>query len=196
MAGPQAGPVRFYYANLQPIIKRLQDLEKNLVDVDMSEAVQGAGKVWKANFENEGRDVGGWRELSEFTQNLREWRGYDASHPIMQQSGALYRAVAWPATFKGDSGNITTPPTPMGGGGPTTASIEKYKSRVGTKAELTISGDKVSNHYGGENIGVGWTGSHGYRLPRRPFWYVDDRVEQAVKEAVMEQIGKELDKLV
>jgi len=176
--GPQAGPVIITFRGLQPMIKAVQDLEKVVDSPDMAGMIRGAAKVWDQNFKHEGWLAGkGWKPLSEFTRNIRLWRGYPESHPILVQSGGLKRAaVEYPAAFK--DGQKSMARSNSAGNGNTQLVIRTATRR----AALTLSGPKVENNFGGETSGMGWTGSYTHRLPERRFWFVSEEVRgQMVK---------------
>lgn len=186
MAGPQAGPIQFYYAGLLPMIKSLTLLQGKLEKPDLAPLVRGAGKVWQQNFKAEGWLASrGWRPLSEYTQNIREFRGYNPSHPILEQSGGLRRAAAdYPAEMKNNARSMNR--TTSTGGANTTVTARM----TDTKVTLTLSGEKVKNNFGGEVMGTGWTTTETHALPARRFWFVSPEVQSQMLEEFMTEVSK------
>lgn len=188
--GQQAGPIQFYYTGFDKIIKNLTSLDAQIQKPDVPSLVRGAADVWEENYSGEGFAVRGWRRLSEFTQAIREWRGYREAHPIMEQSGGLKQAaVEYPKGFKGKTMHRTTAPTPMSDGSPTTITIRTTSNR----AILKISGSKVQNQLGGTVKGTGWAKTYDHRLPARRFWFVNADVRDRMRKSVMESLKSELD---
>lgn len=188
--GPQAGPVIVTYTGLQPMIRAVQDLERAVDKPDMAGPIRGAAKVWDANFKSEGWLAGrGWKALSEFTRNIREWRGYPASHPILVQSGGLRAAaVEYPSKFKDGQKSMARSNSR---GNATTQLVIRTMSR---RATLTLSGPKVENNEGGEISGRGWQNTSTHRLPARRFWFVSEEVRSQMVEALLEALKPQLDK--
>lgn len=188
--GPQAGPVIVTFTGLYPMIRAVQDLEKAVDKPDMAGPIRGAAKVWGENFKAEGWLAGsGWKPLSEFTRNLREWRGYDPDHPILVQSGGLRAAaVEYPSKFKDGQKSMARSNSR---GDANTQLVIRTMSR---RATLTISGPKVENNTGGVTSGMGWAGSHEHGLPKRRFWFVSEEVRSQMVEALLESLKPKLDK--
>lgn len=134
----------------------------------MDKAVKHIGKSIDKQFRSEGTgEMGGkWAPLSKMTQELRQSRGYNPRHPILQQSGAL-RDVAAGTLL---AWNVGT------GRAITSGENIRMTAWTGQLAfTAKISGAKVQNQYGGptefsfypERPGQGGRRSD---LPARPFF--------------------------
>lgn len=194
--GPQAGPVMFYYTGLIPMIKTMVALQNRVNTLPMDAVVRRVAEPWRDNYDGEGFAVGGWPLLSEYTQNIRRWRGYPAEHPIMRQGGGLRRAaVEVPLAFKGKGVSRITSATRSSDGTPTNISITTVNSGRTHRANLKISGSKVANQFGGQNTGMGWQRASLHRLPARKFWFVNNEVREKMAEGALEGVKPEMDKL-
>lgn len=156
-------------SKLEDIVKRVQEPKNGLV-----RATNRVAAEWGKNFDAEGQQVGGWPELAEMTQNIREYQGFNADHPILIRYGAL-RAVAIEffeqarregQTSKGDNYSDEV--------------VKGTLSIARNTASLKVGDSwKVANQWGFRTA----TGS---TTPARPFWYVDRRAIAAAREGVKE----------
>lgn len=162
-------------ARLNEIVNRLKKPEGGLI-----KATNKVAEVFAENYDREGSMVGGWPQLAEKTQNLREYYGYPREHPILIRYGAL-RAVAVEffeeakkpgRTSKNDDYSNQT----------TTGTL----SISGDRAELQVSGWKVSNQYGFSHP------NNPTDTPARPFWFIDRNSVAAAREGVKEWIEDEV----
>jgi len=160
----------------------------------MAVGVQPIGLAMVKNFRGEGDMVGGWKSLSEYTQRIREERGYNGSNPILQQTGGLYQNAVvslsrWPMTQANYSSMIQGSGQSMRVTGMQAAHEvakgirKKYETRAeyggeptfvnasasSRKWEAKITGPKAMHQSGGAirfASESGWT-----NLPARPFWF-------------------------
>jgi hypothetical protein len=171
-------------------VRGLREVEKKLDDIfdrlqnpgdGLVRATNKVAEVWGKNFDEEGRAVGGWPELAEMTQSIRESQGFPPEHPILIRYGSL-RAVAIEffeearregKTSKGDNYSDET----------VRGSLDIDRNT----ATLTVGDSwKVANQWGHPN-------QRGQRpTPARPFWFVDRHSIAAAKEGVMDWIEDEV----
>jgi hypothetical protein len=157
------------YPQMMARLDRLQsDLSHN--KAGLVKIVRRIGDVWKKNFDEEGQMVGGWPALAEMTQAIRESQGFSPTHPILERSGALRKAVVDFVTNARDSGTGTYADTY---GGPSTTSTLTVTDG---QAVIVAKGWKVSNQYN--------TAEH----PARQFWFVDKSVLGAARTGLVEWI--------
>jgi len=165
----------------------------------MAAGVSPIARRWSTNFTSGGSLVGGWKPLSAYTQRVRQDRGYGADHPILRQSGALYRGaidsfIKWGLNKNNLSVRIDPTPlrtgnkSPYGGGdlGEAGYSGETYVSgqTYSRTFSASIQGAKAMNQIGGPvrfASGSGWV-----NMPARPFWFFD----QEGLDGALEQISK------
>lgn len=194
--GPQAGPIIFSHTGLIGVIKAIGALDSRLENLPMDAVVRKAAEPWRDNYDGEGFAVGGWKFLSQYTQNIRRWRGYPATNPIMRQGGGLRRAaVEVPLAFKGKGVSRITSATRSSDGTPTNVTITTVNSGRTHRANLKISGSKVANQFGGANTGMGWQQESSHRLPARKFWFTNNEVREKMAEGAIEGVKPEMDKL-
>ena len=145
----------------------------------MTAGVPHIGVGMAENFKAEGSAAGsGWASLSPTTQRIRQRRGYNPEHPILQQSGALKRMAAdslrrWGAATQHYAGSD-------GKGTFMAASASRRQFMA------TITGPKVENHWGGSGF-VGASG-RAVRLPRRRFFGITQDAADKACEAVNDKI--------
>jgi hypothetical protein len=152
-------------------VKRITKVRDAIYAPDIDNGVRKVATVWQKNFIQEGSKVGGWRQLALMTQKTRRARGYNPRHPILQQSGALRRAVIT-ALKQG----------PSSAGGP---GIRQSYSRSRLRAQTTASGKKAENQYRVRGRGRKAT-------PARPFWFVDGEVDQAFSDGIEQALRRKL----
>lgn len=155
-------------------IKRYTKVAETVDNPRMMPLVRAVGRVWRDNFNSEGRMVGGWRELSEMTRLVRSQRGYNPAHPILKQSGALYHAAI---------------EAPVNGRRNVSADGAHYSLTDGRrKVDLRIEGTKVTNQFRqrGGTRGGRWSS------PPRRFWFVSPEVVKAAKDALFKEIQTQL----
>lgn len=151
-------------------IARIDRIRKVVEDPDVNFAVRAMAGVWQSNFKGEGNAVGGWRPLTEATNDLRQSRGYPREHPILVQSGALRNAAITQLL------NVNGPRTSSGKG-----VMMSYQPRK-LGASLSISGPKVDNHFRVRDR------KSGISSPPRPFWPVNNAVESAAARGLQQWI--------
>lgn len=152
----------------------------------LAPAVRIMGKAMISQFQSEGATGGaGWQDLSGMTQDVRQERGYGREHPILVQGGGLKGVTAdtlsrWNlatvAAVQADGNNVMT------------ASI------MNRQFKATVSGPKVKNHFGGNEV----TGGRGRRrfdskrranfLPKRQFFSIMPGIEKEMADAVVERV--------
>lgn len=152
---------------------RTQKVAKVIGDPDMNVIVRAMARVWQSNFESEGGMVGGWRPLTESTNDLRQSRGYPRAHPILVQSGGLKRAA------------ITSLLNVQGPRWQQEKNVMTSWQPSKLHGTLTISGPKVDNQFRVRDR------RNGISSPPRPFWFVNPRVELAAAYALTNWIHKE-----
>lgn len=145
----------------------------------LERATENVAKEWAKNFDEEGSRVGGWADLAEMTQNMREYQGFAPAHPILIRYGAL-RAVAVDFFERGREGQRSEGDN---------YSDEVVKGRLSINrntAELEIGGSyKVANQYG-------FLTKTGQFVPARPFWFVDRGVSAAARTGIRDWIVYEV----
>ena len=139
-------------------------------------ALNSAGKMFEANFMSEGGMVGGWAALEERTIAERTAQGFGGEHPILVRYGDLRQVTARSLRAVQHSGTVTmTDPNGKSIG-------VQIKGRKGT-LNVTAFGDKAVNQEPGDNRAA------------RPYWWVDNRIQQEARKAVVERLADELGKL-
>lgn len=139
-------------------------------------ALNGTADLFEKNFRAEGALVGGWASLAERTIADRESKGFGGEHPILVRYGDLRQVTATSLKAVQHSGTVTM--TDSDG-----KSIGvQIKGRRGT-LNVTAFGDKALNQEPDDD------------RPARPYWWVDNRVQQAARKAVVERLSDELGKL-
>jgi len=126
------------------------------------------GKNLDANFASEGGAKGkSWQRLSGMTQDLREQRGFEREHPIMQQTGGLRSVSTAPLIGARSGGSHSYTKSTTGA-----ALVASYDYR---SFRAQITGDKVANNRGGY-IPFTSTQRRGKKtrmyLPPRPFFFI------------------------
>lgn len=170
--------VNVKYSGLDRNIRRMKLAEEAIEDPRLVPVVNAIADIWKVNFDTEGSLVGGWRPLSEMTQEVRRSRGFNPKHPILEQYGQL-RYAAVEALSKTTSESLTVNAD---------GAHMRYTSGK-NRFELTISGRKVMNQFRNQSRKKG---SAIFSAPPRRFWFVDNRVVDAARRALIEGIKKEL----
>lgn len=160
------------------VIGELQEPKGGLV-----KATNKVAEVFAKNYDSEGSMVGGWPDLAEMTQDIREEQGFPASHPILIRYGSL-RAVAVDffentrregKTSKGDNYSDET----------VTGSLNIRRN----VATMQVGGSyKVRNQTG--HPGGGW--APGGDVPPRPFWFVDRHTVAAARDGLKDWIEDEV----
>jgi hypothetical protein len=151
---------------------------KNLAsNPDTSGMVREVAGVWAENFRGEGSMVGGWRELAESTQRLRESRGFPPDHPILVQTGTLRRvAIEYLLASSG-------PRSAFGPG------VALSYTTGPLSAKLRVSGAKVDNQFRIRDRRAGTS------QPPRPFWFVNPQVNEAAARGLNKWLSDSLRKL-
>ena len=139
--------------------KRIDKIVTAVSDPDMNVPVRAMAAVWQSNFESEGGHVGGWRPLTEATNDLRQSRGYPRAHPILVQSGGLKRAA------------ITSLLNVQGPRWQTEKNVMMSWQPRKLGGSLIISGPKVDNQFRSRDRKMRRSS------PPRPFWFVNPHVE-------------------
>ena len=170
--------IELKYTGIDKQIKRMRRVSEVIQDPALDWVIRDIAKVWQVNFDTEGSKVGGWRELAELTQQVRQSRGFDPQHPILQQTGGLRRAAIDHLTrTRGNSSRAEDG-----------ASMRLTMGHA--SALLTISGRKVSNQFRERVRGRG-----GHSRPPRRFWYVDDEVRAAAHKGLLRGILSDVRKV-
>jgi hypothetical protein len=153
------------------VMRRLGDKRQIIKDPDMAFPVRGVARVWDRNVRSEGSQVGGWAELSPYTQRMRKARGYGPAHPILRQTGTLHRVAVRSLMDargpKGSTGSGAVMSLSMPGRG---------------RAVMRISGEKVRNHFG----------HRAKRIPARRFWFVNGAVTAEATKSLQRWYDREL----
>ncbi len=167
------------YTGIDREIRRFGRVETIVKDPNMAPIMNAIAEVWEVNFDAEGSMVGGWRELTESTQRLRQARGFGPDHPILKQTGAL-RSAAIEAlkSVKGKSAIYSGSGVRM-----------NYSSSDG-QAQAVIEGEKVTNQFRSRV-----RGRFGFSAPPRRFWFVDSTVTNAASAALLKSVNEEIKKV-
>lgn len=163
-------------ARIDEIARRLKQPKNGLI-----RATNKVAQKFGENFDSEGGLVGGWPDLAEQTQGMREWQGFSPDHPILIRYGAL-RAVAveFFQNAKG-SGSVSK------GDSYSDEVVKGSLSLRGQTARLYIGGSyKVMNQFGYPD-----TNGSGVNPPR-PFWFVNKHSIAAARDGVKEWIEDEV----
>lgn len=163
------------YQGIDRQIKKVRRVQAAVEDPALAPVIRNIAKVWEVNFDAEGSKVGGWRQLAEITQLMRQSRGFNPDHPILVQTGGLRRA-AIDALLHADGDTARRE-----NGASMRLSIGK------ASALLTITGRKVSNQFRERTRGRG-----GISRPPRRFWFVDDEVKAAAHKGLRDGILDEV----
>lgn len=152
--------------------RKMRQFERAVQRPDHSYSIKRMGREWNRNYRGEGSAVGGWAELSPYTQRIRKQRGFRGKHPILVQTGRL-RDLTITALI-----NANRPFRANRKG------ISVAVAYNGLVATLNASGEKAQNQTGGKNT-VGIT-------PARPFWYADGAVTDAATAGLDQWVRKML----
>lgn len=170
--------INLRYTGLDAVQRRIQKVETVVKNPHPAPIVQNVARVWKVNYDAEGAMVGGWRELAEMTQRVREQRGFNPEHPILKQYGHLYRAAILSLIdARGRSGRSNQDGAAM-----------SWRSSPGS-IQLHIAGRKVSNQFRQQSRK---RGSPIFSAPPRRFWFVNPQVVRAATEGLRKSINREL----
>ena len=156
---------------LKQEIDRITRVRDAIHAPDIDNGVKKVATVWDKNYIQEGSKVGGWRQLSPMTQRVRRQRGYSPRHPILQQSGAMRRAVITALRYG-----------PKSAAGP---GIRQNYFKARLRAQVTASGKKAENQYRVRGRGRRAT-------PARPYWFVNGEVEQAFADGIEQALRRKL----
>ena len=162
------------YSGLDNQIKRSDKIKLAVGQPDINVMARAMAGVWQSNFTREGAAVGGWRPLTEATNDLRQSRGYPREHPILVQTGALRRAAIESLL------NVNGPRLMTGKG----VMMSYQPALLG--ASFSISGPKVDNQFRVRDR------RSGISSPPRPFWFVNNAVSDAAANALSEWISAEI----
>lgn len=175
---------------LKETTARIKRLEKGIKDIPLNHAAGYIAEVWDDNYNGEGYAFGNWAGLGDATQRVREFRGYGKEHPILKQSGDLYKvAVLMPLKMSKRGGTTASGKLVAG-------SIYEKNNRM----DMYIQGEKVSNQFGesGEwdEFDVLYKpGQTEWSMPPRPFWFVNQVVIAAAAKGAQEGIDDMLRKV-
>ena len=147
----------------------------------MAPFIRSFGRRSSWNFDSEISPLGrSWQPLSEFTQMVREERGYQPDRPILKESGQLYAAAVtpflrWQDHTRGSTRSFTAP---YGNFEP----LLMNATNQGGVFRAQISGSRVANQYGGRATGAARYGTRDRKrlpfIPARPFWGLTEAVIQ------------------
>lgn len=168
--------LEFDIDNLTPVMRRMADFERDIQHPDLTYSVRQMARVWDQNFTSEGSMVGGWAELSPYTQKVREERGYNGQHPILQQGGSLRKTVITSLLGQRTGRTIRS------------KGIAMTSVYHGLRAVLNASGEKAQNQTGGKADKI--NGKRGRNIPARPFWFVDANVTSAATDGLQRWVTK------
>lgn len=170
--------VNVKYSGIDRQIKRLLRAQDVIEDPRLTPVVNAIADIWKVNFDGEGSLVGGWRQLTPMTQKLRQSRGFNPEHPILEQTGGL-RQAAVEALSRTTSESLTV----NADGAHMTYTSGK------NRFQLTISGRKVANQFRNQSRRKG---SARFSSPPRRFWFVDPNVVKAAQNALIKGMMQEI----
>ncbi len=162
---------------LTHVQKRMVKLEKAIQRPDHSFSVRLMAQVWLQSYVAEGSAVGGWPELSEYTQKVRQERGYGPDHPILKQTGSLEQTTIRTLLNARSAQNVN-------GQG-----ISLKSNYNGLTASLIASGAKAANQKGGKSH---IDGVRSRPIPARPFWFVNPTVTGAAATGLQRWVTKML----
>jgi len=151
---------------------KMMRFQKQVQRPDHSYSIRQMARIWNTSYRAEGSSVGGWPELSPYTQRKRKERGFKAKHPILVQTGRM-RELTITTLMKSNR------PFRANRKGISVSSVY-----TGLVAVLNASGEKASNQTGGKNT-FGTT-------PARPFWFVDSSVSGAAAKGLEQWVTKML----
>lgn len=168
-------------ARINQIIDRLNEPKEGL-----ERATNQVAGVFAHNYDTEGGLVGGWAQLAEVTNAMREWQGYSAEHPILIRYGAL-RAVAVEFFQEARAGSAISVGDDYSG--QTVSGSLQINRNVAT---LHIGGSyKVLNQFDYTNIRTGPNGRYqGWEA--RPYWFVSNEVVAAASKGVRDWVVTEV----
>lgn len=163
-------------------IKWLDNFESTARDPrTMSAGVKHIGIGMRRQFKSEGGWAGeNWRGLSDYTQLVRENRGYDPKHPILVQSGGLrsVTADALAAYLTETTSSVKSAPG---------ARMAAYSMPLEFRA--SASGPKVDNHRGTKVMRGLMTNNPGQAVvPPRPFFGFTNTDADKAFQAIFERL--------
>jgi hypothetical protein len=164
--------IKVTYSGLDAARKRIDRVQTTIKSPPLHKMVQGMAGIWQSNFDTEGTRVGGWRPLTQMTQDIRERRGFNPEHPILVQYGHLRRAAVEGLLNVNGPRVLTFPGVMM-----------SYRPS-GDRATLEISGPKVDNQFRIRDAS--------FQSPARRFWFVDSSVEEAAAHALQQWLDHEV----
>jgi hypothetical protein len=162
------------FTGIDRVVKRNKNIYDVVENPRMSPIVSNIAKMWEVNFNTEGAMVGGWRDLTDETNKVRQARGYPPAHPILVQSGDLKRAAITSLINKGEYNES------VNGDGVLMTYVAGHR-----QFKLNISGRKVTNQFRSQSRK---RGSRNFSAPARRFWFVSPGVIAAAKDALLKDI--------
>lgn len=145
----------------------------------MSYGVKPIGQEMDKVFNTEGQWGGRrWQNLTQMTQDLREQRGYNREHPILQQSGVL-RATTAGSLRRFTGGNISMAARGLG--------VTLTASSQPRQFTAKITGTKVQNNNGGA-MGAGMF------LPQRRFFGITSTAADKATAEILNRVMREWSK--
>ena len=153
-------------------------------------ATHSMADVFARNYDGEGSEVGGWAELSEYTNRIREWQGFDPDHPVLVRSGAL-RAMAVEFFQTAMAGQTATAgddfPAKTWSDQVVRGHLDIQDSGNGQTAVLSLGGSyKLLNQFGHAN-------AFGYEdNPARPYWFITSASTTAARDGVIKWLQDEV----
>jgi hypothetical protein len=149
----------------------------------MGGVVRLLGQSMSATFDSEGSASGSkWQGLSAYTQQVRNERGFNPTHPILNQTGKLRLITA---------GALKAWPTYRTGGTWTDSKgTSMTASTTHNRFHASVAGPKIDNHYGGatqisRSAGAGFSAPKGKTagyLPARPFFGIPSGMADQLAE--------------
>jgi len=172
-------------AGIAKIVRGLQNPQSGLEG-----ATHAIAKIFAQNFEGEGSLVGGWDDLSEYTQRIREWQGFDPEKPILFRYGSL-RKIAVDFFESARMGEVASHgadfPARTWSDQQVTGSLTMHQGNSGSTATLQIQGSyKILNQFGHGNA-FGYSDN-----PARPYWFVNPATGQAARDAIIQWVKDEV----
>jgi hypothetical protein len=188
--------VRYTVRGLTPFKNRMKAYNRKISRAytpGLIKAANKIGEVWKTNYEAEGGNYKKWPDLSEVTQAIRAEQNFDPQHPILVRSGAMKRVVTDRVIEAKQQGSWTQTDNYVKK--PTTLKISGGNGRPLT---LQAFGWKVSNQDGFTSRAPTKRSRNAVsriKVPARPFWFVDNAVNDAAMRGFEEWLSEETRKV-
>ena len=169
--------IRIEAKNLAQSERLLLSLDRMLTskrDEMATRSLTSAAKVWQRNFQTEGGEVGGWRQLADRTIEERERLGFGGAHPIMIRYSQLRTLTTDNLTRMRTHHGAWSQSDPQGG------TIRVSVSSRNGRMEVVAAGSKAMNQ------------ERGRKRPARPYWFVNSHIKRNVRDGVVHFLRDEL----